>query len=222
VAINGVAESVILPYNKEVNLVIPEEVKFIKKISYTMNFDTYYHGASYGIWRTITLPFTPTSITHAEKGRLAPFDSEEKGAKNFWLRELTTDGFKDVTQIEPNHPYIIAMPDSPEYADKYNLSGYVTFSAENLDTEAMINSTPLSTEGTDYTMYASYSYIDNTDDIYVLNNNQFVSNSGPVYPYEAYLKANTATLRSVVSLSKGRVATRASGESNRKPKIDDM
>jgi hypothetical protein len=222
VAINGVAEKVTLPYKEKVGFTIPEEVKSIKKISYTMTFDAN-SSSSYGIWRTIALPFTPTRITHAEKGTLAPFDSGVEGAKNFWLRELTTEGFKDVTQIEPNHPYLIAMPYSKEYADKYNISGEVTFSAENLTADDFGNNIPLSAEGSDYTMYASYSYMDKADGVYVLNSsNQFVNNYSPVYPFEAYLKAYTTTLRSVISLNEGRAATRAGSEGKREPQIDDM
>jgi hypothetical protein len=224
VVINGVAENVKLPYHKEEDFTIPEEIKSIKKISYTMTFDANYSPFSYGIWRTIALPFTPTHITHAEKGTLAPFDSGVDGALNFWLREWTTEGLKDVTLIEPNHPYLIAMPYSYKYSDKYNISGDVTFSAENLTAKDLENNNaPLSAEGTDYTMYASFSYMDKTDGVYVLNSdNEFVNNSYPIYPYEAYLKANTATLRSVISLNKGRAATRAGTKGKRMPQIDDM
>jgi hypothetical protein len=223
VAINGEAGNVILPYRKQVDFTIPEEVKSIKKISYTMTFEPNFNSLSYGIWRTIALPFAPTRITHAEKGTLVPFDSEMEGAMNFWLRELTPDGFKDVTQIEANHPYLIAMPYSTEYVDWYNISGDVTFSAENLTSDDFENNTPLSAVGTDYTMYASYSYMDKANGVYALNDyNQFVNNSNSVSPFEAYSKANTATMRSVISLNKGRVATRARVEGKRKPQIDDM
>jgi hypothetical protein len=223
VAINGVAENINLPYQKTIGFTIPVEVKSIKKISYTMNFEANRFSSSYGIWRTIALPFKPTRITHAEKGILAPFDSGVEEAKNFWLRELTTDGFKDVTQIEPYHPYLIAMPYSYEYIDKYNISGDVTFSAENVSAEDFVNNSPLSAEGTDYTMCASFSYMDKTDGVYVLNHyNQFVNNFSSLYPFEAYLKANTATLRSVISLNQGRVATRTGNGGKRIPQIDDM
>jgi hypothetical protein len=223
VVINGVAESVTLPYQSTVDFTIPEEVRSIKKISYTMTFDENNNSSSYGIWRTIALPFKPTSITHAEKGLLAPFDSGVEGSKNFWLRELTTEGFKDVTQIEPNHPYLIAMPYSKEYDDKYNISGEVTFSAENLTTEDFANKTPLSAVGTDYTMYASYSYMDKAEGVYALNyKGEFVSNYSSVYPFEAYLKVNTATMRSVISLNQGRAVTRAVGNDSRKPQKDDI
>jgi hypothetical protein len=222
VVLNGVAESVTLPYHSTLDFTIPEEVKSIKKISYTMPFNSIYYYTS--SWRTIALPFKPTSITHAEKGRLAPFDSGVEGAKNFWLRELTTDGFKNVSQIEANHPYIIAMPYSNEYSDIYNISGDVTFSAENLTAEDFGNSTPLSAKGTDYTMYSSYSYMNATDGMYLLNSyNQFVNNGSSLYPFEAYLKANVTTRSSsAISLNKKRTATRALGEGKRKPQIDDM
>jgi hypothetical protein len=223
VVINGVAEDVSLIYHNDMDFTIPEEVQFIKKISYTMTFGTNNSSSSYGIWKTIALPFKPTHITHVEKGELAPFDSDVEGAKNFWLRELTTEGFKDVTQIEPNHPYLIAMPYSKEYDDRYNISGEVTFSAEDLTPEDFANTTPLSAEGMDYTMYASYSYMKSKDGVYVLNSsNQFTDNFYSLYPFEAYLKANTATLRSVISLNKGRAATRAGSKGKRKPQIDDM
>jgi hypothetical protein len=45
VVINGVAENVTLPYQKSVDFTIPEEVKSIKKISYTMNFGANYSGS---------------------------------------------------------------------------------------------------------------------------------------------------------------------------------
>jgi hypothetical protein len=221
VVINGTAESVKLPYQKKMNFIFPEELKSIKKISYTMTFDAD-HSSLYGIWGTIALPFTPARITHAEKGTLVPFDSEVDGALNFWLRELTAEGFKDVTQIEPNHPYLIAMPYSEKYADKYNISGDVTFSAENLTAKDFENNTPLSTEGTDYTMHASYSYMDKTDEVYVLYRSKFMNNYMPLYPFEAYLKMNTATMRSVISFGKERTATRAGVEGKRKPQINDM
>jgi hypothetical protein len=222
VVINGVAESVILPYKEKVDFSIPEEVKSIKKISYTMTFNEN-PSSWYGSWRTIALPFKPTHITHKEKGTLAPFNSGVEGAINFWLRELTVDGFKNVTEIEPNRPYIIAMPNSKRYIDRYNIGGDVTFSAENLTAEDFVNNTPLSAEGANYTMYASYSYMESAVGVYALNSyNQFASNACPVYPHEAYLKANTTTLRSVVSLNNGRAVTRAGDEGKREPRIDDM
>jgi hypothetical protein len=174
-----------------------------------------------GIWRTIAIPFAPTSITHAEKGTLAPFDSGVKGAKNFWLRELTKDGFKDVTQIEANRPYLIAMPYSKEYIDDCNLNGYVTFSTENLIPKDVGYATPLSAEGTDYTMYATYSFYYWSTGRYALNDSCQFDANWETYPFEAYLKSNTAT-RSVISFVNGFTTTRTASDVKREPRIDDM
>jgi hypothetical protein len=223
VVINGTAENVELPAKKNIEFSIPEEVKAIKKISYTMSFDINYASNSYGIWRTIALPFSPTHISNAKKGTLAPFNSDVEGAKNFWLRELTTNGFVNVSKMERNHPYLIAMPYSQEYDDMYNISGDVTFSAENLSLEEFSDYTPISAVGTDYAMYGTYSYMDASNDVYVLNDyNQFVKNQRNLYPYEAYIKPNTSTMRSEISLTTGRSATRAVNRVKREPQIDDM
>jgi hypothetical protein len=216
VIINGVADNLVLPSQEDMDISAFKQVKLVKKISYTRNFYS-------REWETISLPFTPTRITHPEKGLLAPFDSEDTDALNFWLRELTTDGFKDVTRIEANHPYIIAMPNSQEYDEKYNISGNVTFSADNLTSVDFADNTPMSSDGGDYTLYASFNRIEPTDGIYVIDYmSQFVNNSFTLYPFEAYVKPNTSTLRSVISLSNGRSATRAVNSSKRKPQIDDM
>jgi hypothetical protein len=65
--------------------------------------------------------------------------------------------------------------------------------------------------------------MDKAGGIYVLNNsNQFENNYCLLYPFEAYLKANTTTMRSVISLNQGRSATRAVVDEKRKPQKDDM
>jgi hypothetical protein len=72
-------------------------------------------------------------------------------------------------------------------------------------------------------MYASYSYMDKAEEVYTLNyDGNFESDYSSVYPFEAYLKTNTATMRSVISLSQGRAATRAVVDEKRKPQKDDM
>lgn len=85
-------------------------------------------------WNTIAVPFTVTSIKSASKGDLAPFGSDAANsgkAKPFWLCELTSEGFKDVTTIEANKPYIFAMPNNPNYVEEYNIQDLVTFTGTN-------------------------------------------------------------------------------------------
>jgi hypothetical protein len=222
IVINGKAEKVVLPYQHRQEFTIPKEVEFIGKISYTMPFNTYSSWNQYSQWETISLPFKPTSITHPQKGALAPFDNEAEGVKNFWLRELTTEGFIDVPELEANHPYIIAMPNSSQYDDIYNITGEVTFSAENIDCKNSTDSIPMNAVGTDYTMYPSYSYVEPSDGIYVLSTNGFVNNTYDIYPFEAYIQFNTNSMRSVVTLDAKRTATRSTTTYNRKPQKDDI
>jgi hypothetical protein len=229
VVIDGVAQDIKLPYHIETNYSIPDEVKTINKISYVVSFNTEYTqwgdlvGYLESQWTTISLPFKPTSITHAEKGLLAPFDSDIEGIKEFWLRELTTDGFVDVPAIEANHAYIIAMPNSSEYESIYNITGDVTFSAENVDYEHL-DHTLVPAVGSDYTMYPSSVYQLPVGSVYVLSDEEFVNDLFDVYPFEAYAKSNTGTLRSVFSMNSKRVATRVTTGSKglRKPQKDDM
>ncbi len=215
----------------------------VKKISYTKYFypaDSYVAG---GRWYTISLPFTPTSITSEEKGTLAPFDSDVPNAKNFWLKELTPDGYKDVTTLEAFHAYIIAMPSSTMYTDEFNISGNVTFTAENVEFDGE-GWEPIVSEGATYSMYPTFESVEPANGIYTLNTTYWVSgyDYGTVFvhgaesaePYQAYIKVNdgTTTLRSVLPIADSkRTAVRlaASGDSNsrsvegkRKPRKEDM
>lgn len=229
VVVDGVAEDVKLPYHSTIAVEIPSEVKEIVRIScsipFNVTFNRFGEIESYldSQWKTIYLPFKPTSISHAEKGDLAPFDSDVKGVINFWLRELTPEGFIDVSSFEANHPYVIAMPNSSLYDERYNITGNVTFSAQNIDC-SHLDTTAIPAVGTDYTMYPSKTYMDPTENIYVLSNEWFINNSDNIYPYEAYAQSNTRTLRSALSLNFKRFTTRAIVDRNlsRKPQKDDM
>jgi hypothetical protein len=211
-----------------------------KKVIFTKDFSSEAIDAG-GRWYSLSLPFVPTEITHEEKGLLAPFDSDVTDAKNFWLRELTQDGFQDVTSIEANHAYVIAMPNSNQYADEFNISGTVTFSAENVEFNGQAWE-PIVSEGATYSMYPVYEDMDITRDIYVLNSDYWVNgfDYGSVFvhgavglkPYEAYIKYNDggATMRSVLPIMDGkRTAVRGSNDASsrgayghQKPRKEDM
>ena len=137
-----------------------------KKISYMYSFNRsdwdksveYETGRNIsGGWQIITLPFTPTRIYHEEKGELAPFNSNVAGAKPFWLRKLTTAGFQSQTSIQPNTPYIIAMPNHKTYDEQYNIVGDVYFTAES-EEGIDVAATPemVEVEGAQYVMHGIY------------------------------------------------------------------
>jgi hypothetical protein len=208
------------------------DITTAKQAIYTKSF--------YNEWYTIALPFKPTQITHKTKGTIAPFDSGVEGAKNFWLRELTTNGYQDVTEIEAGHAYIIAMPTSNSYAEEFRLGGQVTFSAENVT----IDWRTIESKGSTYTMYPTYETVKKSMDVYALNSEYWVKGydyghvwvrgAMDVEPYQAYVKLNDgSTTRSVIPITNGtratvRGASSTSGTSTRgvsvqrKPKKEDM
>jgi hypothetical protein len=214
---------------------------FAKQVIFKKSFSGM--GGSYNRWYTISLPFKPTQITHEEKGTIAPFDSNIEGAKNFWLRELTPDGYQDVTEIEANHAYIIAMPTNKDYSSDLRLDGYVTFSAENV---TLIWGEPIVSVGPTYSMYpTTFKTEEQAKDVYALNSQYWVDgyNYGSVWVhsamdvgrFEAYVKLNegAATMRSVLPMADGkRTAVRGASSSSdastrgvygqRKPRKEDM
>jgi hypothetical protein len=210
------------------------DITTAKQAIYTKSFYSSYENS----WYTISLPFKPTQITHESKGTIVPFDSGIKGAKNFWLRELTTDGYQDVTEMEASHAYIIAMPTSYNYSDEFRLDGTVTFSAEDVT----LSWNPVVSEGTTFTMYPTYETVKKAMDVYALNSEYWVNGydygrawvrgSIDVNPYEAYVKLNdgAATMRSVLPMADGkRTAVRGSNDASsrgayghQKPRKEDM
>lgn len=209
------------------------EVTTAKEAVYTVEFSEEKYGASsYDKWYTISLPFKPTQISHETKGTIAPFDSNVEGAKNFWLRELTANGYQDVTEFSAGNPYIIAMPTSYSYDAEYRLGGKVTFSADDVTIDW--KTTP--TVGPIYTMYPTYEIVKKAKDVYALNSEYwvdgyeyghvFVHSAMDVSPLEAYVKLNNGSnTRSVISLSgstrSGNANTR-SASGHRKPMKEDM
>ena len=204
-----------------------------KKITFARYFDgTTHPGISSG-WQTIVLPFTPTKIEHESKGTVAPFNSEVEGAKPFWLRALTADGFVDKTTIEPNVPYIIAMPNHPNYMEEYCLSGKITFSAENVELAATTGVLPAS-EGPDYSLQPTYTYVPRGISVYALNveywidgyeyGSAFVRNITDVYAFEAYVTPGGRSARSLFGMDTRSSASRASYQPNKSgiPQIGDM
>lgn len=205
-----------------------------EKISYTMEFqDRNMEVGTSSNWNTLTLPFTPSAITHESKGTMAPFGSDVEGAKPFWLRKLGTEGFANATTIEPNVPYIIAVPNNREiYLDEYNLAGKVTFSAENV-TMSKTPAEPVVLEGPNYSMHSNYEYQPADVTVYTLNTDYYVEgyNYGsifirgiiPVYAFQAYVKSNSAASR-VIPISTKAVGSRTKTAVNTTgiPCVDDM
>ena len=126
----GQATSITLTDAGSGNFCCPQRF-FTQRISYTHTYSqTTESGVTCG-WETLALPFDVQSITHERRGAMAPFSAQEDYSlyKPFWLYELQETGFSDATEVKAYTPYIISMPNNPNYADDFILAGKVTFSA---------------------------------------------------------------------------------------------
>lgn len=204
-----------------------------KTITYTRDFDLATSIGGNEGWETIVLPFTPTEYAHAEKGVIAPFDSETDTKKHFWLRGLAEDGFVDVTKMEVNKPYIISMPNCDEYVEEYNLDGTITFTAKDVT----VAQTPSSLEpvsGKDFSLQPVYSDVEESVSIYTLNTNVnvdgykygsvFKRSLAKVQPFEAYAFYQGRSSSSTIGISQNTATGRATIKANMTgiPQKEDM
>jgi len=196
VVVNGVAKEIVLTDNPDGKIVnnnwyCPEPFR-AEKISYTRDFRQQTQiGISRG-WESLALPFAVQTITHQDKGAIAPFGSDASGL-HFWLRRLGHEGLISVQMIEPNTPYIISMPNSEDYASRFNLNGRVTFAAEDAYVE---RTEQMEDESADYMMVPTFQRMPVSEYVYALNIGEerngrpegsiFERNYREVRPFEAY------------------------------------
>ena len=196
VVVNGVAKEIVLTDNPDGKIVnnnwyCPEPFR-AEKISYTREFKQQTQiGISRG-WESLALPFAVQTITHQDKGAIAPFGSDASGL-HFWLRRLGHEGLISVQMIEPNTPYIISMPNSEDYASRFNLNGRVTFAAEDAYVE---RTEQMADESADYMMVPTFQRMPVSEYVYALNVGEerngrpegsiFERNYREVRPFEAY------------------------------------
>lgn len=235
IILNGYATSIELVasgYYNSYPFHCPQEFT-AKTITYTRDFDLATSIGGNEGWETIVLPFTPTEYAHAEKGVIAPFDSETDTKKHFWLRELSEDGFVDVATMEVNKPYIISMPNCDEYVEEYNLDGTITFTAKDVT----VAQTPSSLEpvsGKDFSLQPVYSDVEESVSIYTLNTNVnvdgykygsvFKRSLAKVQPFEAYAFYQGRSSSSTIGISQNTATGRATIKANMTgiPQKEDM
>lgn len=233
----GVAQTIVLKNEKR--YLCPKAFT-ANKISYTREFAMKTIPGKAAGWQTIILPFSVQTITDKDGNRLAPFMAEGDGIwKRFWLRELQADGtYKDVTAIEANKPYLIAMPNAEEYASEYCISGNVTFEADNVSLGETLAIVP--TDGGAYSMYGTYDWVTGTRKVYALNLDKWSDGSGSsvyyekgsvfvpslrdVAPFECYLQNNnpSASTRGFIGIVGSHASTRAGHPLGSKPSVTDM
>ena len=179
-----------------------------EKVTYTRNFQQHTQvGVSQG-WESIALPFTVQTITHEKQGVIAPFGNTAS-EKHFWLRRLGDSGLIQATKIEANVPYIISMPNNNEaYNADYNLSGKVTFTAQDVVVPVTAPVT-LAMADNSVLMVPAFQSVGRSSDVWALNvgevRGQYLEGSAferdyrEIRPFEAYTvhRSNTPAPRFV-------------------------
>ena len=205
VVVNGTANSITLTDAASGNNFYCPQAFTAQKISYTHHYSMMTGiGESRG-WETIALPFDVQKIEHAAKGTIVPFAQWRSGdtTKPFWLYELKSNGFVEASSIKANTPYIISMPNNPQYADQYQLVGNVTFSAENVTVSKSDNLQQ--PKYNDRTFVPNFQIVESDRGMYALNVNndyvtndtgmtegsKFVMNMRKVHPFEAYMTTSS-------------------------------
>ncbi len=226
IIINGHADKLILTSDGG-DFFVPQPFT-ASKVTYTRTFDfPTYVGEAAG-WESISLPFAVQAVEHEDGRVLAPFNSDVDGAKPFWLRRLTMNGFENVTEIEANVPYIIAMPNNGQYADEYNVAGKVTFTGQDVDFPVTDLVSLPQDEGPEYLFHCNYGYLPMSASVYVLNENSdnghagsaFVRNSRDARPFEGYVTNKGGASPAMYSLGGG--VTRGLRALDSVPSVDDM
>ena len=161
------------------------------KISYSHNYfkTTPASGESTSGWESISLPFDVESITYNgyELMPIKKYETEGRpnNARPFFLREMTSSGFVDATEIKANKPYIICMPNNERYVESYRIKGIVTFSAENVDVP---KTDPQTDAGSSESLVANFSLTSFYTNIFAINEDgsMFVRGLRKVRPFEAF------------------------------------
>lgn len=210
VVVNGNANSITLVDAASGNNFYCPQAFTALHISYTHNYNMSTGIGETRGWETIALPFDVQKVTHSSKGEIVPFAlwNNSETRKPFWLYELSGSGFREAETIRAYTPYIISMPNNPQYYDQWLLNGSVTFSASSVTIGKSGNEHSATFNGRIFV--PNYENKDMGEGLYALNVNndfstnnsgmtegsRFVLNQRPIHPFEAYHKttANVSPL----------------------------
>jgi hypothetical protein len=200
VIVDGKANQITLSYGKPFR----NPVRFTaKKVSFSREFNKKTKIGTVGGWEAMVLPFRVQTITSETKGDMKPFgETSIDSSLPYWIAQLQDDGtFAYIDEITANKPFIMEVPNSDEYEDKYNIQGTVTFVSKNITIHP---TTVVSSNGDNgFTLMGSYEGVTAANCVYALNDAKykidntsympgglFVENSRDIRPFEAYIYNN--------------------------------
>ena len=205
VVVKGVSDNIVLADAASGNdFFCPQEFT-AKRISYSHRYSMETGMDEARGWETIALPFDVQRIVHQSKGEIVPFALRSNGdsRRPFWLMAFTDKGWTAADGIKANTPYIISMPNHPDYYDDFLLNGVVTFESENVAVKASDTMKP-SQQG-DKTFVPNFGEMGMGEGVFALNvsndleqntsgmaeGSHFVLNMRRVHPFEAYMKSSS-------------------------------
>jgi hypothetical protein len=202
VIVDGVAEKIVISNAQPLRNIRDFKAR---NISFTREFAKRTKIGTSGGWEAMMLPFDVQRVVSETRGELKPFgEADFDTSLPYWLGELQADGTFAATQrIVANKPFIMQLPNSDEYEDRYNVEGKVTFSAEEVTVLATTDVEQEKGEG--YVLLGSYEGTESDNYIYALNDEEyavggdtympggvFVAGSRAIRPFEAYIYSASA------------------------------
>ena len=179
-------------------------------ISYERTFTQGTDGTGSG-WTTIILPFDVQKVMVGNK-EIDWFHSKDDINKNFWIRELVSDGDGSVTfgyvdELKANTPYIIAVP-GDKWGSQWSLVGKtLKFIGKNAN---IIKDATAEEEG-DHYRFTGTTTKQQLESVYTLNaaGSSFTLGNATVDPFRAYFSAISSNSRAIdlQILSAGNQAT---------------
>ena len=201
---------------------------------YVKTFDKQTQKERAGGWESLVLPFEVERMTGQNQDglqlELLSFeqvkDADIEADRDFgskyglyWLASMENNVWTPAARIEANRPYILAVPNSEEYEEEFNISGEVTFEAEHV----LVNATsaeaeaytsveidgmtydghlPVVLRGEGVNLRPNFEPLAAADSVYALNREVyqtdflpgsiFLKNHDSVHPFECYLTAEAA------------------------------
>lgn len=190
----------------------PEEFR-VSEVRFSKEFrnETGYGSQSAG-WESIVVPFAVQDIEHERGHRLMPFeiwDEADESERPFWLYSASSDDWHTESSLEADTPYIISMPNNPEYIFDYNVNGTVTFSAQDVTLGPEV-SIPSTTEWKDGMVFSGTFMPTEESDILSLN----TGGEGGMLPGSVFIaEARTLPFGAYVSQAGSRRMVPVFGES---------
>ncbi len=214
VVVNGTAANIMLVEAVDDNDFYCPQAFTAQHISFAHNYQMQTGlGESKG-WETIALPFDVQTITHETKGTIVPFANWKNGdtSKPFWLMELTGTGFVEAGSIKAYTPYIISMPNHPQYDSQWLLNGKVTFAASSVTVGKTEDLNQSVFNGRTFIPCFAGKKVDEGFYALNVNNDWETNNSGMtegsmfvwrlrnVHPFEAYLTSSSSAPRYAIGV----------------------